>query len=244
MNERLAIEGGTPVRTRPFGPTHEFDDDDVASVAEIILSGEIRRGPKLFRFEREFAARHGVKYAVPVNSGTSAMHTCIAAINSDPGDEVIVTPWTSGGSLTGVLMQNCVPVFAEVDDTFNIDPEKVEEKITSRTRAIIAVHLFGNPCDMSALEYVAERHGLFLIEDFCQAHFAESQGQVVGSIGDINGASFGGKHLSAGGGGMVLTNNEVLWERALLFSDHALLGTRDRTLGGPTRTTSWRPTTR
>lgn len=150
------------------------------------------------------------------------MHVAVAAINPDPGDEIIVTPWTSAGSIIGLLLHNCVPVFADIDDTYTLDPADVEAKITPRTRAIIAVHLFGNPCAMDALADIARRHHLFLIEDCAQAHFAEYQGRIVGSIGDIAGYSFGGKHLSAGIGGMVLTNNESLWERGLLFSDAAL----------------------
>lgn len=222
MTELLAIDGGSPVRTEPFGPTHDFGHQDSEAVSEVIRSGFLAKGPKVREFERAFAQKHGAKYAVTVNSGTSAMHTCVAAINPDPGDEVIVSPWTSGGSVIGILLHNCVPVFADIDDTYNIDPDKVERYITPRTRAIMAVHLHGNPCDLGALGEIADRHGLFLIEDFAQAHFAEYQGQTVGSIGDIGGASFGGKHLSAGGGGVVLTDNEVLWERALLFSDAAL----------------------
>ena len=233
MNEQLAIDGGSPVRTKPFGPTHDFGEEDVEAVAEVIRSGHLAKGPAVKQFEADFAARHGVKYAVTVNSGTSAMHTCIAAINPDPGDEVIVTPWTSGGSIIGVLLHNCVPIFADIDDTYNVDPSDVEKRITPRTRAIMAVHIHGNPSNMGALGEIAKRHGLFLIEDFCQAHFAESQGEVVGSIGDINGASFGGKHLSAGGGGVVLTNNEVLWERALIFSDAALPRTPGPYAGRP-----------
>src|SRR5262249_31584167 len=159
-------------------------------------------------FERAFAARHGLPYGVTVTSGTAAMHTCVGAINPDPGDEIIVTPWTSGGSLIGALWQNCVPVFADIDDTYNIDPRDVEAQITPRTRAIIAVHLFGNPCDMDALRAIAHRHGIFLIEDCCQAPFAEYQGRVVGTLGDIAGYSFGGKHLSAGMGGIILTANQ------------------------------------
>ncbi len=220
MGERLAIEGGTPVRTAPFGPAHEFGDEDIAAVGDVLRSGFDRHPGR--DFEREFAARHGVKHAVGVNSGTSAMHVCIGAINPDPGDEIIVTPWTAGGSIIGALLHNCVPIFADVDDTFTLDPQDVEAKIGPRTRAIIAVHLFGNPCDMDALQEIARRHNLFLIEDCAQAHFARYQGRVVGSMGDIAGFSFGGKHLSAGGGGAVLTDNEVLWERALLFSDAAL----------------------
>ena len=233
MSERLAIDGGTPVRTKPFGPTHDFGDEEIEAVAEVIRSGRLAKGPVVMQFEEEFAAKHGAKYAITVNSGTSAMHTCIAAINPDPGDEVIVSPWTSGGSVIGILLHNCVPIFADIDDTYNIDPNDVEGRITPRTRAIMAVHLHGNPCEMGPLREIADRHGLFLIEDFCQAHFAEWQGQLVGSIGDINGASFGGKHLSAGGGGVVLTDNEVLWERALMFSDAALPRTPGPYAGRP-----------
>ena len=222
MNEQLAIHGGTPVRTQPFGATHDFGEDDIAAVSEVLRTGKIGKGSRVAQFEREFAAKHGVKHAIAVNSGTSAMHLCVAAINPDPGDEIIVTPWTSGGSLIGALLHNCVPIFADIDDTYTLDPQDVEAKITPRTRAIIAVHLFGNPCDMAALREIADRHKIFLIEDCCQAHFAEFQGQVVGTLGDINGYSFGGKHLSAGMGGAVLTDDPVLWERAILFGDAAL----------------------
>ena len=222
MGEQLAIEGGAPVRTLPFGESHFFGDEDIEAVSEVILSGRLGKGPKVAQFEREFAARHGVSHVVSLTSGTAAMHTCIGTINPDPGDEIIVTPWTSGGSIIGTLLHNCVPIFADVDDTYTLDPADVEAKITPRTRAIIAVHLFGNPCEMAALRDIADRHQLFLIEDCCQAHFAEYQGQVVGSMGDISGFSFGGKHLSAGGGGAIMTDNETLWERALIFSDCAL----------------------
>ena len=222
MNEQLAIHGGTPVRTQPFGATHDFEEDDIAAVSEVLRTGKIGKGSRVAQFEREFAAKHGVKHAIAVNSGTSAMHVCVAAINPDPGDEIIVTPWTSGGSLIGALLHNCVPIFADIDDTYTLDPQDVEAKITPRTRAIIAVHLYGNPCDMAALREIADRHKIFLIEDCAQAHFAEFQGQVVGTMGDINGYSFGGKHLSAGMGGAVLTDDPVLWERAILFGDAAL----------------------
>jgi perosamine synthetase len=222
MAERLAIEGGAPVRTWPFGPGHDFGDDDIAALAEVIRSGNVGKGPRIAQFEREFAARHDAKYGITVTSGTAAMHTCVGALNPEPGDEIIVTPWTSGGSIIGALWQNCVPVFADVDDTYNIDPRDVEAKITSRTRAIMAVHLFGNPCDLDALREIAMRHKIALIEDCCQALFAQYQGRPVGTFGDIAGFSFGGKHLSTGMGGFVLTNNDTLGQRAQLFSDVAL----------------------
>lgn len=222
MNEPLAINGGSPVRTLPFGPSHYFGEEDIEALSDVIHSGNVSKGSRVKQFEEAFAEKHGVAHVGTVTSGTAAMHTCVAAINPDPGDEIIVTPWTSGGSIIGALLQNCVPVFADIDDTYTLDPQDVEAKITPRTRAIIAVHLFGNPCDMAALREIAERHQLFLIEDCCQAHFAEFQGQVVGTMGDINGFSFGGKHLSAGTGGAFMTNNETLWERGLIFSDCAL----------------------
>ena len=205
-----------------FGPGHDFGEDDVEAVAEVIRSGNVGRGPVVDRFEEAFAERHGVEWTITVNSGTSAMHTCIGAVNPDPGDEIIVSPWTSGGSIIGALLHNCVPIFADIDETYTLDPADVEAKITPRTRAIIAVHLFGNVCDMAALREIADRHGIFLIEDACQAHLAEHQGRIVGSMGDIAGISFGGKTLSAGMGGAVLTSNRALWERAILFRDAAL----------------------
>ena len=222
MTDQLAIHGGTPVRTKPFGPSHDFGDDDVAAIAEVIKTGSVSKGPKIDEFERRFAEKNGVKYAVTVSSGTAAMHTCVGAVNPDPGSEIITTPWTSGGTLIGTLLHNCVPIFADIDDTYCLDPADVESKITPRTRAIMPVHLGGNPADMGPLQDIARRHNLFLIEDCCQSHFAEYQGQTVGSIGDIAGLSFGGKHLSAGMGGIVLTNNRSLWERAILFRDAAL----------------------
>ena len=221
MGSSLAIDGGTPVRTEPFeGPGHEFGDADIDAVAEV-LRAELKTN-KRDEFEQAFAARHGAQYGVTTNSGTSSMHTCVAAINPEPGDEIIVTPWTSGGSIIGLLFQNCVPVFADIDDTYTLDPKDVETKITDRTKAILGVHLFGNPCDMQGLRDVADRHNLYLIEDCCQAHLAEFNGKTVGSLGDIAGFSFGGKHLSVAGGGMVTTNKRELWERAILFRDMAL----------------------
>ena len=222
MNERAAAQTGDRAAMLDLGATHDFGDDDIAAVAEVLRSGHVGLGPKVVEFEEAFAARHGAKHAVTASSGTAAMHVCIGALNPEPGSEIIVSPWTAGGSIIGAILHNCVPVFADVDDTYTLDPADVEAKITPRTRAIMAVHLFGNPCDMNALQAIADRHGLALIEDSCQAHFAESQGRIVGTVGDIGGFSFGGKHLSAGTGGVVLTNDEALWERAILFRDGAL----------------------
>ena len=222
MTDKLAIHGGTPLRTKEFGPHHEFGEEDVAAAAEVIRSGNLHKGPKAREFEAAWAAKHGVKHAITTTSGTASLHVCAGALDLDPGDEIITTPITAGGSIIGILLQNCVPVFADVDETHNIDPEDVEAKITSRTRAIWVTHLYGNPCDMDALRRIADRHDLYLVEDCCHAPLAEYKGQIVGSIGDIGGFSFGGKHLSAGVGGAVVTNNTSLWERGVIFSDVGL----------------------
>lgn len=222
MAEKLAIDGGTPVRSGEYGPQHLFGEEDVEAVAEVIRSGVLGKGPKVREFEAAWAARHGVRHAVTATSGTAAMHVAAGALDLDPGDEIITTPITAGGSIIGLLFQNCVPVFADVDETYNIDPKDVEAKITSRTRAIWVTHLFGNPCDMDALRAVADKHDLYLVEDCCHAPLAEYKGQIVGTLGDIGGFSFGGKHLSGGVGGAVVTDNESLWERAVIFSDVAL----------------------
>ena len=220
MSERLAIEGGTPVRTRPFPQPYDYGDDDIAAVSEVLRSGNIGRGPVQRKFEQAFAGRHGVRHATMVNSGTLAFHTIFGAINPDPGDEVICTPWTSGGSVVGAVFQGCVPVFADVDDSMCIDPRDVEAKITPRTRAIVAVHMFGNPCDMDALKDIAARHQVFLVEDCSQAHFSEYQGDIAGY--SFSGKHICGKHISGGGGGILITDNESLWERAFGFHDQAL----------------------
>lgn len=123
MTERLALYGGTPVRTEPFAArSHDFGEADIEALAQVIRA-DFMSG-KREAFEASFAARHEVKHGITVNSGTSAMHTCVGAINPDPGDEIIVTPWTSGGSIIGLLLHNCVPIFADVDDTYTLDPPR------------------------------------------------------------------------------------------------------------------------
>ena len=119
MTDKLALFGGKPVLPNPTEfKGHDFGTDDINAVSEIIKSGEIGTGPEVNAFETEYANRYGIKYGVSVNSGTSALHTCVAAMNPDPGDEIITTAWTSGGSIIGLLFQNCVPIFADIDDSY------------------------------------------------------------------------------------------------------------------------------
>ena len=158
----LAIRGGTPVRTTPFPPRRPFGDREVELATQAIRSQSLfgPGGAMVAEFERKFAGLYGVEHAVSSTSGTSAIHVALAALNPDPGDEVIAAPITDAGTIVPILYQNCIPVFADIDETYNMDPRDVEARITPRTRAIIVVHLFGNPCDMDAMAAVARRHGL------------------------------------------------------------------------------------
>jgi dTDP-4-amino-4,6-dideoxygalactose transaminase/predicted dehydrogenase len=170
--------------------------------------------------EREFAIAYDVPYGVASTSGTAAIHVALGALDLNPGSEIITAPITDLGTVIPILSQNCIPVFADIDHTFNMDPEDVERKITPQTKAILIVHLFGNPCDMDAMVDIAKRHGLPLIEDCSQAHMTEYKGRYVGTIGDIGCFSFQqSKHMTTGDGGMTITANRSYYERMKLFAD-------------------------
>ncbi|MFP4056537.1 MAG: DegT/DnrJ/EryC1/StrS family aminotransferase [Candidatus Brocadiia bacterium] len=220
--DKLAIDGGPPVRTEPFPPRRPFGEREVELASEAIRSQNLF-GPTsslLARFERRFAQLYGVASAVASTSGTSAIHVALAAVGPEPGDEIITAPITDAGTVAPILFQNCVPVFADVDDSYTVDPADVAAKITARTRAIVAVHLFGNPCDMDALLAVARSHGVALIEDCCQAHLTPYKGQLCGTMGDAGCFSFQqSKHMTTGDGGMTITDDPRLAERMALFRD-------------------------
>ena len=156
-----------------------------------------------------------MRYAISTDSGSGAIHSAVGAYDFEPGDEIITTPVTDIGTVQGIMLQNLIPVFADWDPaTLNTDPADVERKITDRTRAILAVHLFGNPMDMDAVLDIGKRHNLPVIEDCSQAHLAEYKGKLVGTMGDMGCYSMGGKLLSLGTGGMIITDNEQLARRA------------------------------
>src|SRR5262245_19865454 len=150
IHSKLAIEGGTPYRATPFPKRTPFGEEEIALVTEAIQSQNLfgLGGPKVTALEKEFANLYSVQHAVASTSGTAAIHIAVGTINPNPGDEIITAPITDGGSVVPIVYQNCIPVFADVDETYNMDPRDVERKISSRTRAILLVHLFGNPCDM------------------------------------------------------------------------------------------------
>jgi len=226
---RLAKDGGTPVIEPGSLPTvsdasgRTFGEEELAELTEVIRSGRLGRneGTKVKAFEQAFSRRWGVPYATASTSGTAALHLAIGAINPDPGDEIITTPITDFGTIIPILMQNAVPVFADIDpETWCLDPVSVERCITERTRAIILVHLFGRPADPDPILDIARRYGLRVIEDCSQAFLTESKGRLVGTIGDIGCFSFQqSKHMSCGDGGMTITKDEELAWRIRLFQD-------------------------
>jgi dTDP-4-amino-4,6-dideoxygalactose transaminase len=230
MNDELAIHGGPCALTSKLPTFLEaagrgFGLEEETLVLEALRSGCLSRngGTMVKRLETEFAGMLGVQHAIACSSGTASVHLCIAAMDLEPGDEVIVPPITDIGSLVPILWQNAIPVFADVDPiTMVLDPEDVRRKIGPRTRGIMAVHLAGQPCDMKALSEIAAAHRLVLIEDCSQAYWAEHEGRLVGTLGDM--ACFSlqqSKHITCGEGGLMVTNNPEYARRALLFSDKA-----------------------
>ncbi len=222
----LAINGGLPVRTSPLpGHSRAMGDEELEELAEVVRSGQLGRhqGTKVKALEKTFAELYGVRHAIAVSSGSAAVHTAIAAIDPEPGDEIITTPCSDFGTVMGILFQNAIPVFADLDpQTFCIDPASVESLITPRTRAIMPVHLFGGPADIDALVDIGHRHGIPVIEDCAQAQLTEVSGRLAGTIGDIGCFSFNNtKHLNCGEGGIVVTNDDDLARRMRLFADKA-----------------------
>lgn len=215
---KLAVEGGTPVRTKPFPAWPVFGELEERLLLEVLHSGKWGGTGriKLPELERRFAEIHDAKHAIPVVNGTVAITVALQAAGVRPGDEVIMPPYTFFATAAAPLMFGAVPVFADVDErTLLIDPAKVEALITPRTKAIVPVHIAGAPADMTALKAIADKHGLRLIEDAAQAAGARWDGRGVGAIGDLGTFSFqSSKNINAGEGGMILTNDDELADRA------------------------------
>ncbi len=222
---RLAADGGTPVRTRPFAPWPSYSQEEIEAAARVLKSGKVNywTGQEGRHFEAEFAAFTGCKHAIAVANGTVALELALEALGIGPGDEVIVPSRTFIASASCAVMRGASPVLADVDrDSQTMTAETVERVLSPRTRAIIAVHLAGWPCDMDPILDLAQEHGLKVIEDCAQAHGASYKARPVGSIGDANAFSFcQDKIMTTGGeGGMLTTNDEELWLRAWAFKDH------------------------
>jgi dTDP-4-amino-4,6-dideoxygalactose transaminase len=216
MKQNLAINGGPKTIDKNFAwPI--YDETDVNVVAEIIRSGKWGNpdcGDAVEAFEKEFASFCGTKYALTCVNGSVALRLALIACGVKPGDEVIVPPYTFIATASIVLEANCVPVFVDIDpDTYNLNPAEIEKAITNRTKAIIPVHFAGQACDMDAIMAIAKKHHLRVIEDACHGHGAEYKGKKLGSIGDAGCFSFqSSKNLTSGEGGMVITNDEKLFD--------------------------------
>lgn len=217
--EQLAISGG--LRVVPDGahrPWPEINDEDRAAVMRVLDRGLFAgaNSPEITALQEEYAAYLGVRHCLAVNTGTAALHCCIVAVGLNRGDEVIVPAYTFVASAMAVLHHGAVPVFCDVDPrTYNLDPSKIEERLTHRTRAVLAVHIHGMPADMDEILDVADRHGLAVIEDVAQAHGGVYRGRKVGAIGECAGTSLNqSKNLSGGEGGLFVTNDDEMHKTA------------------------------
>lgn len=213
----------------PYG-RQTIDEDDINAVVDVLKSDYLTTGPKIAEFEQAVASYTGAKYAVAISNGTSALHAACFAAGIGQGDEVITTPLTFAASANCVLYCGGTPVFADVDPyTYNIDPKDIRKKITDKTKAIIAVHLAGQPCDMDEIHSIAQEHNLIVIEDGAHALGSVYKGKKVGCLSDMTTFSFHPvKPITTGEGGMIMTDNEELYKRLVLFRSHGI--TRDNSM--------------
>ncbi|MDD3839401.1 MAG: DegT/DnrJ/EryC1/StrS family aminotransferase [Clostridia bacterium] len=212
------------------GPgSYLIGQEEMEQVLDVMKSGYLFRygseddpnfKHKVFTFEKEFANYLEASHCVAVSSGTNALLTCLSALGIGPGDEVIVPGYTFIASMSTIVYARAIPVLAEIDESLTIDPEDIEKKITEKTKAIMPVHMLGNPCDMDKIMKIANKYNLFVIEDCCQAAGASYKGRKVGSIGDIGAFSLNVfKTITSGDGGAVITNDVDLYEKAFGFHD-------------------------
>ncbi|MCO6431383.1 MAG: DegT/DnrJ/EryC1/StrS family aminotransferase [Deltaproteobacteria bacterium] len=231
---KLAINGGAPVRKDPFPPYRVIGQEEKDGAMRVLDSGRLSGflgawheyfygGPEVRGLEEEWAKYFSVKHAITVNSATSGLFAAIGAIGIEPGDEVIVTPYSMSASAVAPLVYGAIPVFADIEpDHFCLDVESIKRCITSRTKAIIIVDLFGLPYDAEAVRAVAKEHGLKIIEDAAQAPYASYKGKFAGTLGDIGIFSLNyHKHIHCGEGGVIVTDDDELAERLQLIRNHA-----------------------
>jgi dTDP-4-amino-4,6-dideoxygalactose transaminase len=231
---KLALFGGSKAIDTPFKRYNSMGKEEVNAARDVVESGVLSQfiggwepdfygGSKVQEFERQCKAYFGVKHAVTVNSWTSGLVAAVGAIGIEPGDEVIVSPWTMCASATAILHWNAIPVFADIEpDTFCLDPASVESNITAHTKAIMAVDIFGHAANMEALMSIAERHGLKVITDTAQAPGAMYKGKFTGTQAHVGGYSLNyHKHIHTGEGGILVTNDDEIAKRLQLIRNHA-----------------------
>jgi len=225
MGHELALFGGAKTKTTPFGEGNRFGQEEARELLEALEQNTLfyHLGTKVKGFLAAFNEMYGVKYSVATSSGTAAIHVALGAAGVTVGDEVITSPITDQGTVIGILYQNAIPVFADLNPhTYGMDPASIESRITSRTKAIVVVHLAGNASDMDAIMEIARRNGLKVIEDCAQSYLTVYKGKLVGTIGDFGCFSTNDyKHISTGDGGIVVINSEDerLYHKAHAFAD-------------------------
>jgi perosamine synthetase len=222
--EKLAIDGGRPVRSKsPIVETDVFEQEELDALIQVASDKKLRRAEAAIEYERTIAEWFGVKHAIAVSSGSTALHIALAAFGIGPGDEVIVTPYTFVASDSAVLEQNAIPIFADIDPvTLTLDPADVARRITPRTKAIIPVTITGTPVDMDPIMDLAKKHNLWVLEDACQSLGATYKGRLIGTIGDVGVFStITGKITNTGEGGFVITDNSDLYDKMWGYQDFA-----------------------
>ena len=235
MNKnKLAIYGGDKIIIKSFERYNSIGIEEINAAKSVVESGILSQflgcwdddfygGPKVQEFERNCEVYFGVKHAITVNSWTSGLVAAVGAIGVEPGDEIIVTPWTMCASATAILHWNAIPVFSDIEpETFCLDIDSVEANITSKTKAIMAVDIFGHSADMDALKSIAKNHNLKIISDTAQSPGAFYHGEYAGTLADIGGYSLNyHKHIHTGEGGILVTNDDELADRMRLIRNHA-----------------------
>ena len=224
---KLAILGGEPVRKNKSWPRWPYWDDGV--VDSVVKTTKSRiwcriqsKSGTVPTLEKKFASLMGARFCVATGSGTQALHTCVEALGIGPGDEIVTSPYTDPGTIASILSARALPVLADLDrDSFQLDPADVERRITENTKAIMPVHMMGQPCDIDAIMAIAKKHNLKVIEDAAQAHLAEHRGRKLGTIGDVGCFSFqSSKTIACGEGGAVVGNDEELMDKCYTVHNH------------------------
>lgn len=224
---KLAILGGEPVVKKKVWPAWPYVDEKmVDAIVKTTRSGiwcRIQSATGTVpTFEKEFAKLLGAKFCVGTGSGTQALNTCVEALGIGPGDEIITSPYTDMGTISSIISSRALPVLADLDkDSYQLDPSEVERRITENTKALMPVHIMGQPCNMERIMAIAKKHNLKVIEDACQAHLAEYQGKTLGLIGDVGCFSFQStKTIACGEGGGIIGNNEELMDKCYTVQNH------------------------
>jgi dTDP-4-amino-4,6-dideoxygalactose transaminase len=231
---KLAVLGGSPVRSTPFPSYNVIGREEIQAVRAVLETGVLSKylgawhadffgGPKVQEFEQTWSERLGANYTVSVNSATSGLYAACAAAGFGPGDEVIVSPYTMSASAIAPVVNGAIPVFADIDpETFCLSAKTIEQRITPRTKGIIVVHIFGGPAEMAPIIQLAKKHNLVVIEDCAQAPMGRYNGQNLGLIGDMGVFSLNyHKHIHTGEGGLIVTNQDKYAERLQLVRNHA-----------------------